>query len=316
MADQDDRILDANPRGCQLLGYTRDELLTMRITDLQAPEVRGQTGSVIRTELARSQGTPFEALDLHRDGTRIPVEVTTSPLTGGLVPAIVRDISERKRAEEALRESETRLRALAESAQDGIVMMDPAGHISFWNPAAAALCGYTAEEALGQHLHTLLAPEPYYAAYAAAFPRFQETGCGAAVGQTLELAARCKDGRILPVELSLSAMALSDGWHAVGIMRKITARKQAEEAVRESEEKFRALAENSLDVIMRFDRAHRHLYVNAAAAATTGIPAADFIGKTHEELGFPAHLVELWAAAIDTVFTSGASHRIEFQLSN
>lgn len=99
----DDRIIDVNHRACELLGYTRQELLGMKVPDLQVPEVRGQEGSVIKEELERYGGVPFETVEIHRDGTRIPVEISTARIAGeesGLVLAIVRDIRERKRAEE------------------------------------------------------------------------------------------------------------------------------------------------------------------------------------------------------------------------
>ncbi len=115
--DEEDRIIDANPRACELLGYTREELLQMRVSDLQAPEVRGMPGTVIRAELASGRRT-IEGLDIRKDGTRVPVEVSTTRLSGlaeGLVLSIVRDISERKQTEEALRraheELEERVRA-------------------------------------------------------------------------------------------------------------------------------------------------------------------------------------------------------------
>lgn len=102
----DDQIVDANPRACELLGYTREELLAMKVPDLQAPEVRGQAGAVIKGEIERSENAYFETVDLHRDGTRIPVEVSTSGLKSdddNLVISIVRDITERKRAEAEIR---------------------------------------------------------------------------------------------------------------------------------------------------------------------------------------------------------------------
>ncbi|GAK60633.1 sensory transduction histidine kinase [Candidatus Vecturithrix granuli] len=85
-------------------------------------------------------------------------------------------------------------------------------------------------------------------------------------------------------------------------------------ALQESEERFRALAENSLDTIMRFDREYRHLYVNPVVETLTGLPVNAFPGKTHAELGFPTRLVALWEESIDSVFTSGQPHRIEFEL--
>jgi len=98
------------------------------------------------------------------------------------------------------------------------------------------------------------------------------------------------------------------------ILEDITERKESAVARRESEEKFRALAEQNLDVIMRFDNQHRHLYVNPAVEKGTGRKPEWFIGRTHEELGFPADLCEMWEAAISEVFRTKAVNRIEFQL--
>jgi len=86
------------------------------------------------------------------------------------------------------------------------------------------------------------------------------------------------------------------------------------ESLRESNERFRALAENSSDVIMRFDRGFRHLYANPATEKMTGIPVENFAGKTHQELGFPEDLCRIWEAAIEQTFQTAKNHRIEFQL--
>lgn len=79
-------------------------------------------------------------------------------------------------------------------------------------------------------------------------------------------------------------------------------------------EQFRTLVENSLDVIMRFDRSCRHLYVNPLVEEQTGIPPDQFIGKTHAELGFPSDLVNLWEEALKKVFATAEPNRVEFQL--
>ncbi len=141
----------------------------------------------------------------------------------------IRDITERKLNEEALRQSVLRLRSITDSTMDAVVMIDPDGTISFWNPAAESIFGYRLEEVLGQDLHCLLAPEKYHQAYRDAFPAFQSTGKGNAVEKTLELSALCKDGREKMVSLSLSALSLGGRWHAVGIARDITERKRMEQ---------------------------------------------------------------------------------------
>jgi PAS domain S-box-containing protein len=180
-------------------------------------------------------------------GEDFPAEVLLSAmeLTGQqVVQATVRDITERKRAEEALREREATLAAISESAQDAIVMIDSAGKVTHWNSAAERIFGYAEEEALGRVLHDFLVPENLRSAHFEAFPKFVASGQGAAVGQTLELPGLHKDGTEVPVELSLSAAHLQGQWHGIGIMRDITARKQAEQQLHESESRLEETNQN------------------------------------------------------------------------
>jgi PAS domain S-box-containing protein len=135
----------------------------------------------------------------------------------------------------ALRQSEERLRSLTENAQDAILMMDPQGAISFWNPASEKIFGYSAAEALGKNLHSLLAPSRYHAAHQAAFPEFVHTGQGKAIGKTVELIARRQDAREIPITLSLSAFFQDGGWNAIGILRDMTDHKLMEERVLQSQ---------------------------------------------------------------------------------
>ena len=142
------------------------------------------------------------------------------------------EIAEHKREEEALRESEERISAITNSANDAITMMDNNGNISYWNPAAQSILGYTSAEAIGKNLHELIVPERFLPAHLAAFPEFQKTGQGNAIGKTLELAARRKDGQEIDVALSLSAVKIKGAWHSVGIIQDITERKKAEEQIK------------------------------------------------------------------------------------
>ncbi|MBI4775438.1 MAG: PAS domain S-box protein [Deltaproteobacteria bacterium] len=186
------------------------------------------------------------------------------------------EIRERRSIECALRESEEKFRSISGGALDGIMMIDAEGKISFWNKAAEAMFGYSPEEALGRELHLLLAPEIYHESYYTAFSAFKETGEGPAVGKTLELSALKKNGEEFPVEISISSLKLRGKWHAVGVVRDVTDRKRGEEALRESEEKFRKFSdEASLDGIIIHERG-RILYVSE--------PFAKMYGYTREEL--------------------------------
>ena len=98
-----------------------------------------------------------------------------------------------------------------------------------------------------------------------------------------------------------------------GKVLKLSRRVQNE--LEESREHFRNLSENSPDVIMRFDRDHRHLYVNQTVLEQTGIPVEDFINRTHAEMGlFPEEKVQLWERAIDAVFDTKEKHTVEFDI--
>lgn len=144
----------------------------------------------------------------------------------------VQDITESTLAHEELREKEEKLRTITQTAQDAIVMIDDTGSISFWNPAAEQIFGYSGREALGRDMHSLLSPPKYAGAFQKGLARFRETGEGPAIGKTLELEAVRKGGAEFKIELSLSSIKTRDGWHAVGIIRDITQRKQAEEEIR------------------------------------------------------------------------------------
>jgi len=156
---------------------------------------------------------------------------------------VARDFTKRKMAEEALEESEETLRTITGTAKDAIVMLDEEGAVSFWNPAAEDIFGYTYGEIVGKNLHHLLAPRKYLEAYVKGFGRFVEDGTGPAMGRTLELTARRKDGGEIPIELSLSSIQIRGRWHSVGVIRDIAERKDVEEQIRMHREELADLVE-------------------------------------------------------------------------
>jgi PAS domain S-box-containing protein len=239
--DMDGLMRRVNRAECALLGYEAAEMLGRPAWEFVAGADQKTSREAIRRKLSGEQPlAPYQRCYLRRDGGELWAEVhetlvrNATGLTTGIRTALL-DITVRKRAEDALCESEERLRGITDSAPDAILMMDPQGTITFWNPAAESVFGYKSDEAIGRDLHRILAPERYHEAYRTAFAGFLRTGLGNVVGKTRELAALRKDGREVAVELSLSAVCLHGEWHAVGIVRDITSRKQAEEALRAKE---------------------------------------------------------------------------------
>lgn len=219
-------------------GYMADDFTTGRIpfSSILHPDDLPRVGAEIeqythegRTEFTQEYRLITQSGDIRWIDDRTWVRRGTDRSVTHYQGIIV-DITDRKRVEGALRESEERMRAITDSAKDAIIMMDPQGSISFWNPAAEEILGYRSDEAIGKILHHLLAPERYHESYHTAFPAFLRTGSGNAVGKTLELFARRKDGREIEIALSLSAVSHHGEWYAVGIIRDITERKLAEEA--------------------------------------------------------------------------------------
>ena len=192
--------------------------------------------------------------------------------------------SQRETAIDALGKSESLIRTITNSAQDAILMMNPEGCISFWNPAAERIFGYTAEEAMGCNLHQLLAPKRYLECYHRAFGRFKTNGRGYVTGKTVELRACRRNGEEVPIELSLSAIQLEDGWHALGIMRDITTRKQVEKALRKSEERYRTFINATSDMVFLKDDEFRHIVANKSLAAFFGKPEEEVVGKCDFDL--------------------------------
>ena len=239
-----------NTTALEAFGYGREEFERgVSVFQTVAPEDRERMRANIERRLRGEDLGGSEYTMMRKDGSRFPVLVYSSPIVreerilGMRVIAV--DITTQKRTEEELRENESRIRAITESARDGIIMMDSDGMITYWNEAAGRIFGYTPAEAVGHELHRLLAPAKYRGSYRAGLERFRPTGEGGAIGQSLELTALRKDGTEFPVELSLAAVHMQHRWVAVGIVRDITDRKRDKEKLQsllaEVEEKNREL---------------------------------------------------------------------------
>ncbi len=186
-------------------------------------------------------------------------------------------------AEGNILEREKTFRTITDSVLDAIILINDRGEISFWNPASERIFGYKSSEVMGKNVHDLLAPPEYQTAYRPAFKDFSASGRGNALGKITQLIARKKSGEDFPMELSLSSFQIDGRWHAAGIVRDITQRKQTEEALRKSEENYRLLAENTLDVIWKVDLNLVFTYVNPSIEQLTGYTQNEWTGSKLSE---------------------------------
>ena len=302
----EERFLDCNQATLDTLRCSsRDDFLGKHPSDLSPPfqpsgrDSRTAADEMIATAM-RDGSARFEWLHGRIDGSLFPAEVVLSrcELGGKLVLlSSVRDITQLKEAERAVRDSEARIRAITDSAQDAILMMDADGRVSYWNPAAETMFGWTGAEAIGRNLHELIAPERFLEVHRAAYAEFQQTGQGAAVGKTLELPARCKDDNEITIALSLAAVRMEDGWHAVGILRDVTEAKRAEEALRQSRAE---LEEANARLQSSVERANEM----ALQAEAANIAKSQFLANMSHEIRTPMNgVIGMIGLLLDTGLT-------------
>ncbi len=282
------RITMVNRKGCELLGRCQEELLGQNWFETclpPLPEMEELRSNYLQVMAGGAQYMEHREYPIQcPDGRRRLIAWHNACLKDGEgrtvgILSSGEDITEKKATEEALRQSEEHFRVMTHAAKDAVIMLDGRGRIIFWNRAAETIFGYTPEMALGSDLHHLLAPPDFSARYQGGLAHFSASGEGAAVGRTLELPALRADGRVISIDLSLSAVKRGEEWMAIGIARDITERKRAEESARVASQYARSLIEASLDPLVTISAEGKVTDVNAATEQVTGVGREHLIGS-------------------------------------
>lgn len=217
-----------------------------------------------------------------------------------------RDITERKHAEQIIIDSEEMKSKILNSMQDGMALADMDGRMVQVNEAMTTIYGYSVEELTSMNALELIRPD-----YHRVFMEFQkqliETGSFA--GETVDIR---KGGAELFTEIRGALIRLKEEPYLLAIIRDVTDRKIAEDALRESEERFRAIFESTSDCILVWDKDYNYLFANQAAIDQVGAQREQVIGKNiREGLGHVPDFMNLWISRIDRAVHFGKSFRVE-----
>ncbi|MFW5820111.1 MAG: PAS domain S-box protein, partial [Bacteroidota bacterium] len=223
------------------------------------------------------------------------------------------DISEKKIIESELFDSKSRYEVIFNAVNDGIFLFD---HDDFSlidvNEPIIRMFGYSREEILRMNIGELSDSENGFTAEKVR--RYAEKAVEGEI-MTAEWLAKDRNNNCFWVYTILKVLKIGRQKVLMSIVRNIDEQKRTQNSLQKSQEHFRALTQNSPDVIMRFDKQQRHLFVNDKIHDLIGIAPEKFINKTHEEMGiFPDHLCRLWEMNIKKVFESGVAHATEFSL--
>jgi len=290
LVGKDGRMVLVNAQTEKLFGYARAELLGKLVEMLVPVRFRDQhphhRGRYFAAPKVRPMGLGLELYGLRKDGTEFPIEISLSPIEtedGTLVSSAIRDITDRKKAEEIVRLLNDRFRALLETAPDAMVLVGKDGRMVLVNAQTEKLFGYARAELLGNTVEMLVPPRfraqhPQHRGHYFADPKVRPMGVG------LELHGLRKDGTEFPIEISLSPIETEVGTLVSSAIRDITDRKKAEEIVRLLNDRFRALLETAPDAMVLVDKDGRMVLVNAQTEKLFGYARAELLGKTVEML--------------------------------
>jgi len=276
-------VLNANPAICRLLGYSHEELLRLNHVTLSAASAHPRIPERI-AEIARVGHVLFETLLLHKDGQPVPVEISACPFQYHGQPALlgnVRDLSDRRQAEQALRASEARFRSIFQSAAIGMATLGADAHFTAVNPALCSFLGYTESELLQLSVPDVTHPDDR-----------KESLRQIALARQGQLRVIDMEKRYLRKDGSSVWGRVTASWSeengqqpggAVVLIQDVDERKATEQALQESEERFRSVVNSSpMGILMyRLEPGDRLVFsgYNPAADTILRVDNRRYLGK-------------------------------------
>jgi PAS domain S-box-containing protein len=283
MLNPDGTIASWNPGAERLKGYHAGEVVGRHVSLLYSEEdrLRHQPELELR-QAVEADRFEDEAWRVRKDDSRFWAHVMITAVrdtAGNLLgfAKVVRDFTERRRAEEELRRSESRKSAILNSALDAVVSIDSRGHITDFNAAAEKMFGHRAVDVIGKPMAELLVPPALREAHRRGFARFLATGEGTVIGRVVEMFALRADGSEFPVELAIAQVEGQEPPFFTASIRDITERKR-------SVERFQLAIEASPTGMIMIDRHGHIVLINAQIEKLFGYQRAELLGQSIEML--------------------------------
>jgi len=284
MVDEHGQIILVNSMAEKYFGYERKELIAQSVDKLVPLRFHGrhphQREEFLSDPQTRSMGDGRDLYGLRKDGSEFPVEIGLAPIKtqlGMLVLATIVDITERKQAEQVLRESEERFRQVWESTSDAMCISDASGLILAANPASFRLYGYTPEQIIGQSI-TVTVPEENREQL---MEQYRTVFLSDFIPPTFETVARHADGTDRVVESSITFLTNAAGERTamLSTFHDITERKKGQEALAESERHYRQIIETAHEGVWTIDPDNRTTFVNQRLADMLGYSQEEMMGR-------------------------------------
>ena len=286
VVSQDWRIAYVNNKCAEMVGTSKQDMIGLAFLDITHPDDRPaviERYSKLLSGEWFSHGITVRGFD--KDGNTRWAELREIPFSWNGRPAImslVNDITDRKRAEEALALSERKYRQLVETLDEGIGAVDKDGKTVFVNPRLAEMLGYTVEEMMGKDLPSLVTPVADKRGSEIAQRKLESRRQG--VRERYEAEAIRKDGTTIHLSVSASPILDDEGKYAgsIAAVKDVTERKKAEDALRDSERHYRFLADNTTDVIWVADLNLKPSYFSPSVTNLTGYTVEEAMSGTLE----------------------------------
>lgn len=304
----DGQFITVNPSMARILGYESPEEMIATITDITHqlyvdPERRAEAARL--QEQGDLQGFEFEAY--RKDGKRIWLSLNRRSVRDERGAEIYRegsieDITERKRSEEALRESEDRYRDLVEHSNDLICTHDLEGRMLSVNQTAAKVLGYDRDALLGRNIREALLPE-FRDQFENYITEIQKNGIARGL---MTVQTRTGEKRVWEYTNTLRIEGV-DVPIVRGMAHDVTEQRRAEEALRESEERYRVVAETATDVIITIDENSTILFANGTVERMFGYAVSELLGKQITML-MPEYLRHVHKAAVSRYVQTSQKH--------